>query len=139
MEVATISVERQEPTKSSTARPASTAAVTISWTTSFTESFTKPDWSPMTVSFTPFGSVRSRPGSLALMPATTDSVDASPDFSTSSSTDWWPATTTVLRWGGPPRCTKATSRRYTTALPTCFTGRSLNASIFSGVALVTTM
>ncbi len=111
IEVAMISVERQEPRNSSTTRPVRQAAVTISCSTSETESRTKPDASLMGVMETPAGSVRSRPGSLALMPLTTASVEASPVFRTSISTDCWPCTSTMFCCGRPPRCTQATSRR----------------------------
>ena len=103
IEVATISVERHEPRNSSTVMPVRNAAVTISCTTSNTLSRTKPEVSFSGVMVVPFGSVLMMPGSIALMPLTTASVEASPLFRTSISTDCCPCTSTAFCCGGEPR------------------------------------
>ncbi len=103
IEVATISVERHEPRNSSTMSPVSTAAVSISSTTFSTELRTKAEASLIGVMVTPGGRVRSTWGILALMPSTTESVDALPVLMTCSSTDWRPRTRTMLVSGWVPR------------------------------------
>ena len=111
IDAATISVERQLPTKTSTAMPASRAAITISCTTSSIEARTKFDASFSGVIVMPGGSVPSSSGSFARTPATTASVDASPVLRICSRIACWPFTMTMFCWGGPPWCTWATSRR----------------------------
>ena len=78
MEVATIRVERQLPTNSRTAMPARHAAVTISCTTSAIEARTNVEASLSGVIVMPGGSVLLNCGSMARMPATMASVEASP-------------------------------------------------------------
>ncbi len=138
IEVATISVERQEPRNSSTVSPVSTAAVSISSTTFSTELRTKEEASLIGVMVTPGGRVFSTCGILALMPSTTESVDALPVLMTCSSTDCCPLTSTMLVIGWVPRYTWATWPSVTVAPSTCLIGRALKLSIWRGEALVWT-
>ena len=110
MEVETISVERQLPTNTSTANPASTAALNISCSTLRMEAMTNPDWSLSGVMVTPGGKVCSIPGSSALMPLITARVEALPVFRICSMMDCCPLTRTAFCCGGPPAWTYATSR-----------------------------
>ena len=105
MDAATIRVERQLPTKISTARPARIAAVTISCTTSSMEARTKFDASLNGLIEMPGGSVLRIWGSLALTPATTARVEASPVFRIWSRIACWPFTMTMFCCGGPPSWT----------------------------------
>ena len=70
MDTATIRVERQLPTNTSTANPASTAAVAISCTTSSIQARTNWEASLSGVMVTPAGRVLSSCGSLAGIPVT---------------------------------------------------------------------
>ena len=57
-------------------------------------------------------------------------------FSTASSAESRPSTWTMFVCTANPSRTWATSRMYTVASPTCFTGRSFSVSRMSGEELV---
>ena len=134
-----MTVGRQEPSSSSTMKPTSKAAITISCTTSAIACFTKPEASMRSFTFTPLGTICSMRGMISLIPCTTSSVDASLLFITTMMTACWPSTTTAFVCTRPARRVTLTSRRWIQALPSFLIGMSSKSSIFSGCALVRTI
>ena len=101
MEVAIITVARQEPKKRITTIPVRPAANNISRTTSVIESFTKIEASLSNFTLVPSGLIFSISGMASLTPLTTESVEDSPSFMTTRMTACLPLTKTAFNCGGP--------------------------------------
>jgi hypothetical protein len=100
IEVAMITVERQEPRKSRIIRLVRAAAMTPSLTTPEIAALTKSDWSLSSVILSDDGSPASIRGNAALIPSMIASVEAEPLFSTVINTERRPSTRTSFCCGG---------------------------------------
>ena len=96
IDVAMMVVARQDPRNSSTTRPVSADASTISCSTSLMESFTKVEASLRIFTPTPGGTILRMRGIAFLIPSTTAKVEASPLFITTIITACLPSTSTEL-------------------------------------------
>ena len=110
IEMQTISVERQLPRNSRIIRPVRPAAIAASRTTPLIAALTNTDWSNSWRTSSEPGSPAVACLSLALMPSTMSSVDASPWRRIGSSEAWLPSFLTMLVCTAWPCRTCATSR-----------------------------
>ncbi len=110
IDVAMITVERQEPRKTRIIRLVRAAAMAPSRTTPLTAAVTKIDWSPMRAMRIEGGTSARSCSTFALTPLMIDRVDVAPFFRTCISTERDPSTWTTLICGALPSRTRATSR-----------------------------
>ena len=134
IEVRTISVERQEPRKSSTTNATRQPTSRISWRTPLTAARTKTDWSKIGSTLSPGGAAARMSGRRARMPSMMSMVEALPSLRIEIMTALWPSSRAMLVGSASPSRTLATSRRRMVFPSTERSGRSRKPLMLSGLA-----